>query len=142
MIEQVCIGADDLFYDLGSGLGQVPILVHLLTGASCRGIEFEPAYCAYARRVATRLKLPRVRFLINADLRATDYADGLSSSSTRHARGQMLQNVLNKLAADTRGHNVAICTYGPCTAVVTHLPWLQRADDGTRYPTLGIFRRA
>jgi hypothetical protein len=35
----------DVFFDLGSGLGQVPILVNLLSGAAAKGMEFEPVYC-------------------------------------------------------------------------------------------------
>src|SRR5579863_3675287 len=34
---------DDAFFDIGSGLGQVAILVNLLTAVTTKGIEFEPA---------------------------------------------------------------------------------------------------
>src|ERR1700761_2956067 len=45
MAELAQLGPDDVFYDIGSGLGQVAILVNLITGAAARGIEYEPAYC-------------------------------------------------------------------------------------------------
>src|SRR5262245_22592153 len=44
LVEQADIGAEDVFYDLGSGLGQVPILVRLLSGARTKGVEVETAY--------------------------------------------------------------------------------------------------
>lgn len=54
LVEKANIMEDDVFYDLGSGLGQVSILVRLLTGAKTKGIEFEPAYCDYARQCVRR----------------------------------------------------------------------------------------
>ena len=62
LVEEVNIVKDDVFYDLGSGLGQVPILVGLLTGARTKGIEFEPAYCDYAQQCARRLNLSHIEF--------------------------------------------------------------------------------
>lgn len=49
---------DDVFFDLGSGLGQVVILVHLLTGIPSRGVELEPAFYGFARDCASDLQLP------------------------------------------------------------------------------------
>ena len=54
LVERAALQKHDTFYDLGSGLGQVVILVSLLSGARAKGIEFDPAYCEYARRCATR----------------------------------------------------------------------------------------
>lgn len=66
---------DDVFFDLGSGLRQVAILVHLLTGMAAKGIEFEPAFCNYARVFAAALNLTGVTF-INIDARDADYSTG------------------------------------------------------------------
>jgi hypothetical protein len=49
LVEKAHLTRKDVFYDLGSGLGQVPLLVNLLSGVTAKGIEFEPAYCDYAR---------------------------------------------------------------------------------------------
>jgi hypothetical protein len=43
LAEKAHFADDDVFYDLGSGLGQVAILVNLLTGVTAKGVEFEPA---------------------------------------------------------------------------------------------------
>jgi len=45
LTDRVAFTAQDMFYDIGSGLGQVVMLVHLLTGVPARGIEFDPGYC-------------------------------------------------------------------------------------------------
>src|SRR5262245_51676100 len=63
LVEKAQLTGGDVFYDLGSGLGQVPILVNLLSGATAKGIEFEPAYCDYARACVAALNLSRVEFV-------------------------------------------------------------------------------
>src|SRR5262245_23885653 len=47
LVEKAHLTREDVFYDLGSGLGQVPIMVNLISGATAKGIEIEPAYCDY-----------------------------------------------------------------------------------------------
>jgi cyclopropane fatty-acyl-phospholipid synthase-like methyltransferase len=51
LIKHANLCRDDVFYDLGSGLGRVVMLVALLSGARAIGIEFEPAYVSYAKRL-------------------------------------------------------------------------------------------
>src|SRR5580704_8458057 len=57
LARRITVGEADVFYDLGAGLGQVVLLMHLLTGVEARGVEIEPAYCEYARRCAEGLGL-------------------------------------------------------------------------------------
>jgi len=115
---------DDVFYDLGCGLGQVPILVNLLSGAVARGVEVEPAYCAHARACATGLGLSRVEF-VTADARALDYSEGTVFYLFTPFTGGMLQEVLTKLQSVSRGRRIRLFTYGPCTAQVSKLNWLK-----------------
>ncbi|MBZ4422008.1 hypothetical protein [Myxococcus sp. RHSTA-1-4] len=75
LVERAEIRRDDVFCDLGSGLGQVVILVALLSGARGWGVELEPAYCEYARLSAGRLEVPGVEF-IQADARVGPLAGG------------------------------------------------------------------
>jgi hypothetical protein len=142
VVEKAGLGDNDVFYDLGSGLGQVRILVNLLTGARAKGIEFEPAYCDYARQCAAVLDLPRVEF-INLDARAADYSDGTAFFLYTPFRGEMLRQVLERLEQHTRARMVGIYTYGPCTPEVSGQKWLtsvgRHCDDVYR---LAAFRRA
>jgi hypothetical protein len=139
MIEVTPVTSADVFYDVGSGLGQVPILVHLLTGAAARGIEFEPSYCDYARRCAQGLRLKQVEFA-NRDARSADYSDGTIYFMYTPFTGAMLQEVLDRLRDESRGRKIKVCTYGPCTPQVYSQSWLRcTAQNIDRAPTLAVF---
>jgi len=140
LVEKANFTKDDAFYDLGSGLGQVTILVNLLAGVRAKGIEFEPAYCDYARRCATRLGLSRVEFA-NVDAREADYSDGTVFFMYTPFEGRLLQEVLEKLEGESRKRIIRIYTYGPCTAQVSNQSWLKRTDQGAdSVYQLGAFR--
>ena len=52
---EVPVRVDDVVIDLGAGVGKVVLLAHLLTGATTRGIELQPALVERAREAARRL---------------------------------------------------------------------------------------
>jgi hypothetical protein len=140
LVEKADIREDDVFYDLGSGLGQVPILVSLLSGARTKGIEFEPAYCDYAQQCARRLGLSRVAF-INMDAREADYSDGTIFFMYTPFEGRLLREVLEKLKGEAQKRAIRVCTYGPCTLQVSNQNWLKRVDQNANLDyNLAIFR--
>jgi hypothetical protein len=129
----------DVFYDIGSGLGQVAILVHLLSQVRAKGVEFEPAYCDYARRCARALNLSQVEF-INADAREVDYSNGTVFFLYTPFEGKMLERVLEKLADESAGKEIRLYTYGPCTSQVARQSWLERLDqNGSEVYRLATF---
>jgi hypothetical protein len=141
LIERIPLGPDDVFFDLGSGLGRVALLVGLLTPARVRGIEYDPGHCAYARHCARLVPAPRVRF-INIDAREADVADGTVFFMYTPFRGALLQEVLERLQHDAHRRPMTIATYGPCTTDVAQLDWL--ALSGSDEPddrSLAIFKR-
>lgn len=139
MIEITPVTSADAFYDVGSGLGQVPILVHLLTGAAARGIEFEPSYCNYARRCAQELGLKQVEFA-NRDARSADYSAGTVYFMYTPFTGAMLQEVLDRLRDESQNRQIKACTYGPCTPQVSNQSWLRCVTQNVdRAPTLAVF---
>lgn len=139
LVEQAHLTREDVFYDMGSGLGQVPILVHLLTGAAAKGIEFEPDYCDYARACAADLNLSGVEF-INADARTADYSDGTVFFMYTPFAGSILQDVLEKLRGESQKRRIRLFTYGPCTPQVSRQSWLKCVDqNGDDLYKLGIF---
>jgi hypothetical protein len=117
------LGPQDCFYDLGSGTGHVAALVHLLSGASARGVEFEPAFCAYAQARAAALRLTQVEFL-NADARRADYATGTIFYMYTPCEGSMLMEVLERLRERSRSGPIRLATYGSCTAIVAQQDWV------------------
>lgn len=123
LVERAKLGPEDLFYDLGSGIGHVVTLVHLLSGARARGVEFEPAFCEYARACAAALRLTQVEF-INEDARRADYTDGNIFFMYTPFEGAMLLKVLERLRERSRSGPIRLATYGPCTHIVAQQDWL------------------
>jgi SAM-dependent methyltransferase len=120
---------EDVFVDLGSGLGQAAILVNLLAGVVVKGIEFEPAFCDYARDCAAALNLSRVTF-INVDAREADYSEGTVFFMYTPFRGAILRDVLEVLRKESLRRKIKIITYGPCTAEVALESWLEVVSGG------------
>ncbi|PSL46287.1 histone methylation protein DOT1 [Chitinophaga niastensis] len=131
LVEKSHFKKEDVFFDLGAGLGQVAILVNLLAGITAKGVEFEPAFCDYARDCAAELNLSNVTF-INVDARKADYSDGTIFFMFTPFKGEILQEVLAMLRKESLLRKIKIITYGPCTAQVALQSWLDcatPADD-------------
>jgi hypothetical protein len=133
MAERVDFGPDDLFVDVGSGLGHVAILVGLLTGVATQGVEFQPAYCRYAVESAASLGLSNAEF-VNQDAREADYSDGTVFFLYTPFEGDMMLEVLGRLGGAARNRRIRLCTYGPCTIEVAKQAWL--APDSRRKDNL------
>lgn len=127
LVDRVHLGDRDVFYDLGSGLGHIVLLVHLLSGVEARGIEFEPAFCAYARRAADRLGVSGAHF-IEADAREIDYREGTIFFLFTPFRGQILQQMLARLRQVAAAHPITVCSYGSSTLSIAAQEWLVSLD--------------
>jgi hypothetical protein len=139
LVAHAHLSAHDVFYDLGAGLGRVALLVGLLTTAQAKGIEFEPAYCAYAQQLAHSLRLSRVTFL-NVDAREADYTDGTVFFLYTPFTGHLLQAVLARLHTAASTHPITIAAYGACTRDVAQQSWLQpTVQQAFTYDTLALF---
>lgn len=123
----------DIFIDLGSGLGQVNMLVNLISGAVCTGIEWEPAYCEYAAVCAAALNLTNVTF-INTDARKADFSSGTVFFMYTPFWGSMMQDVLDKLRLESAKKRIRVFTYGPCSTQVAGQEWLRCIKGRTENP--------
>jgi hypothetical protein len=134
LVERSHFTKEDVFFDLGAGLGQVAILVNLLAGIRAKGIEFEPAFCDYARDCAAALNLSNVTFL-NVDARKADYSEGTIFFMFTPFKGEILQEVLELLRKESLRRKIKIITYGPCTAQVALQSWLDftTPEDNNMY---------
>jgi hypothetical protein len=101
--------------------------VNLLSGARAKGVEFEPAFCEYARACAADLNLSQVEF-INVDARQADFSDGTVFFMYTPFEGKLLQEVLEKLHQVSRTKMIKLFTYGPCTLPVSRQSWLKCVD--------------
>jgi len=124
MIDAASLGAGDVLYDLGSGLGHVVILAALLSAANARGVEVEPSYDAYARQCVRRLNVPRASF-VRGDAREADFDDGTLFFMYTPFRGELLRQVLERLRDVATKRPLRLCTYGPCTHEVALARWLR-----------------
>ena len=139
LVDHADLKADDIFYDIGSGLGQIAILVHLLVGVVVWGVEIEPAYCMHASDYAINLELFDVHF-IQTDARIANYSNGTVFFMFTPFKGKMLQAVLDKLATEAQQRPIKLCTYGPCTPQVFAQPWLTNSNgSGADEFKLAIF---
>jgi predicted RNA methylase len=139
LVYQLQFTPQDLFIDLGSGLGLVVILVHLLTGTSAMGIEYDPVYCAYARARAVELGLTEATFL-NADARRADLSNGSIFYLFTPFIDEVFEAVIEKLRRLAKKRPLYICSYGTCTIELAKLPWLQIRDPAMEHDfKLAIF---
>ncbi len=114
----------DVFIDVGSGLGRPAVLVSLLTGAACVGIEVQPQLVHAARELAARLRLPRVSF-VEADAAAS--VDVLSRGTVFFLycpfSGERLERLVAALEPVAHAHPIRLC----CVDVVLpECAWLEQ----------------
>lgn len=140
MIDQSQIKADDVFYDLGAGLGHVAMMVNLLTGATVQAVEIEAVYCQHAQQWTEELGLSNVQIL-NRDAREVEYADGTIFFMYTPFTGNVMQTVLDKLKRETHHRPITVCTLGASTFEVADQAWLhlQHADSAHAY-TIAVFK--
>jgi len=114
----------DVFVDLGSGLGHVPLLASMLTGVRSFGIEVEAAYVASAQECGQSLQQSRVHF-IHEDARTADLFAGTVFYLYSPFTGSILADVLDRLRRESARRPIKICTLGPCTCTVAMCSWLK-----------------
>jgi hypothetical protein len=129
MINRAELTNDDVFFDLGSGLGQVCILVKLMTEADAVGIEFEPAYSDFANASARGLNLKKIKF-ISIDARQANYTTGTVFFMYTPFEGEIMLQVLEILREESQKRTIRIFAYGPCTIVMAQQDWLTQINDG------------
>jgi len=129
-VQQASVTSDDVFVDIGAGLGRVVALTHLLTGAGCIGLELQPGLVRAARGRAASLNLSRVRFVEGDAVELLRSITGGTVFFLYCPFGQdRLERVLDDLEHTARTRPIRICCVGipplerpwlapvPCTSV-------------------------
>jgi hypothetical protein len=110
MVRAVPMGPLDDFVDLGSGVGRVAILVHLLCGVTAHGIEIQEPLVQRAEACAAALNLSGVSFThanaVHAEL------DGTVFFLYSPFNGRMLTDALERLRDVARRRPVVVCAVG------------------------------
>jgi hypothetical protein len=128
LIDASLLSEDDVFVDLGSGLGHVPLLVSMLTGVRSVGVEVQTAYVDSAQECARSLHLNRVGF-IAADARTADLSSGTVFYLYTPFKGSILTDVLSMLRRESMGRSIKICALGPCTSRIANETWLKTSSQ-------------
>ncbi len=123
LIDQVGFNHQDVFFDLGSGLGQVLALVNLLAGVRCVGIEYQPGYAAYAKEMISELGLKDITIL-NTDARDANYSQGTVFFMFNPFGGRIFDTVMDMLQEEARTRQITIGSYGSCTEQIAAFSWL------------------
>jgi hypothetical protein len=126
LISSGTIKPDDVFIDIGSGLGHVPLLVTILTGARSIGFELEPIYTAMAQQCARDLRLHNATF-VQTDARNADLSQGTFFYLYTPFTGALLADVLERIHQQAVQRPIRIAALGPCTAALAEQPWLTAA---------------
>lgn len=132
---------DDILVDLGSGIGHVPLLASICTGASAIGIELDPTWVAIAKNCACGLNLRNVTFLAQ-DARDADLSTGTVFFLYTPFTGITLASVLDSLRKQASLRPIRICTFGPCTLAFSEQRWLQPTSPPATDQVTIFFPRA
>ncbi len=134
-IEHARITEDDVFVDIGCGLGRATAFVHLMTGARAIGVEIQSHLASRARDVARRVNAERIA-VIEGD--ATRVVRSLAHATVFFLycpfSGERLRGVLGDLESIARTRPLRIC------AVDLPLPpcaWLELVHESRE---LAIYR--
>ncbi len=115
----------DVLYDLGSGLGFVPILASWLTGCRAVGVEIEPAFVARAREQAAKVGVgERVSFVEN-DLREQDYPDATAVFMFYPVRDTLLDQCIARIEPEGRARPIKLYSLGLSGPALTKLDWVR-----------------
>ncbi len=110
MIDLARVASQDVFVDVGSGLGRAAILTHLLTGAGAIGIEIQARLASAARDRSARLNLPRVAVVHGDAVRLTGYIPiGSVFFFYCPFSGARLQQVVDDLESIARTRRIRVC---------------------------------
>jgi SAM-dependent methyltransferase len=130
-VRDVPLGAEDTFVDLGSGLGRVVLLAHLLSGARGVGVEIQEHLVRMATARATELRLPAVSFVHGS---AEDVElEGSVFFLYAPFSGDMLARVVRKIEAVARKRPIVLCAVA---LELRDVPWLMARESSSVSLTL------
>lgn len=144
MVREVPIEPGDEVVDLGSGMGLVVFLAHLLAGVRARGVEIQEPLVRIARARCAELALTAAVSFVHADAAEAEL-DGSIFFLYAPFNGAMLARVIGRLEAVARRRPIVVCAAG---LEFCDVPWLSPRATSSVSLTLydshvgGVPRRA
>lgn len=119
------LGPNDVFVDLGAGLGKVTCLARLLTGCDARGIELQGSLVDRARALAAEQGIEAT--FVHGDVRECDLSAGTVFYLYAPFAKAVTAHVLEKLETVAAHRGIVVCALG----MDLRAPWLvpRRLDD-------------
>lgn len=109
-VQQAVVTSDDVFVDVGAGVGRAAFLVHQKTGAACIGLEIQSALVRAAQSRADSLHLDGLQFIVG------DAADTVASIASGTVfflycpfSGARLRRFLDALENVRRARPIRVC---------------------------------
>jgi SAM-dependent methyltransferase len=126
-------GSDDVFYDIGCGMGRMLCIVARRSVRKCVGVELFEPLCEIARANADRLRGRRSPIeIICGDATTADLSDGTIyymfnpfGDETMH---DTLENICRSLSKQPRTIKVVYCN-PTCEAMFRNTSWLKKIDE-------------
>lgn len=135
-VQEVPVGPGDELVDLGSGLGRVAVLVHLLSGARTRGIEIQAPLVDRARARCAALGLTAVSF-VHGDAAGCEL-DGSIFFLYAPFNGDLLARVVRRLQDVARRRPIVVAAVA---LELPDVPWLTARSTSSAALTLYETRR-
>ena len=130
-VREAPLRPDDVLVDIGSGLGRVAIIAHLLSGARTCGIEIQAQLVERSRDLCGALGLTNVSF-VHANA-AEQVPDGTLFFLHAPCNGAMFSAVLQRVeAVAARQPIVRVAAVG----IELDVPWLVKRTASSRALTL------
>ncbi len=120
LVRELPLRSSDELVDLGSGLGKVVLLAHLLSGARASGVEIQAPLVQCARERGVALGLAAVSF-VHANAAEAEL-DGSIFFLYAPFNGDLLTAVLGRLEQVARRRTIAVCAVG---LELNGVPWLR-----------------
>lgn len=123
MLDALKLKPGDVLCDVGSGLGRIPILAHLLTDLPTLGVELDKTLHEQAQELIEKNNLRQVK-LINQDARFADLSSANVFSFNLPFDGELLQEFLANIRPVNSSKRIRIYPYA-WHLVFWEIPWLK-----------------
>jgi precorrin-6B methylase 2 len=130
-------GLDDVFYDIGCGMGRILCVAAQRPVRKCVGIELQEPLCRIARRNASRLRGRKAPIeIVCGDAATVDLSDGtiyfMFNPFGPETLRDTLENIKGSLSKNPRGIKI-VYYHAKYRSVVEPLEWLVRVQEFERF---------
>ncbi len=123
MLHDLTLKETDVLYDLGSGLGRIPIYASLTTPAQCRGIEIVPERAAASEAVKEHFQIDNLE-ITQGSVLDQNYEDGTVFFLFNPFSFQTLESVADTLKHIAQKKKIRVVSFGPSVSFFNDQRWL------------------